>query len=175
MIRSLPLALLLLLALAVPTAQAAPAGIPLWEGAKTGMSADEVLAAFPEASPVPRGERGKRGPQRGQLRVRIDRVEVAGAPYGARFYFDRAGLARVILDRQLQGDVAFSQGLKMAGEVREALSGHYGEPAKRETSNDGYLVEWHKGDKAVRLVVITQNYKLKSFQVVFEPRATGDE
>jgi hypothetical protein len=168
--------LIVLLAVSLPAAAAqVPAGIPLWEGAKTGMSAQEVLSVFPEAETVPEGQRsGKRGPQQGELRARIDRVEVAGAPYRADFYFRGAGLERIILDRLLAEDTRFSQGLKLAGEVRDALAQHYGEPVKRETSNSGYLVEWHKGDKAVRLVVITQTYKVKAFQVIFEPIAGSD-
>lgn len=163
--------LTLLLVLAVPAAAAAvPAGIPLWEGAETGMTPKQVLQAFPEASPVPKGERsGKKGPQGGELRASIERVELGGAPYGARFYFGRSGLQRIILDRHLEGDTSFSRGLKLAGEVRDALSEHFGEPVKRETGGDGYLVEWHKGGKAVRLVVITQSYEVKSFQVIYEP------
>ncbi|HKJ72007.1 MAG TPA: hypothetical protein VKA55_09680 [Gammaproteobacteria bacterium] len=161
----------LLLALVLPaTAAAVTPGIPLWEGAKTGMSAEQVLAAFPEAHAVPRQERiGKRGPERGDLRVKIDRVEVAGAPYRGRFYFHDAGLERVVLDRILEGGMSFSQGLKAAGNVRDALSQHYGEPVKRQTGGDGYLAEWHQDQKRVRLVVVTQSYKVKGFHVIFEP------
>ena len=161
---------LLLAPVLAGAAAAAPAGMPLWQGAETGMTAAEVGRAFPEAEVVPENERaGERGPDQGELRVRIHRVEVAGAPYRARFYFTGSGLERVILDRQFQGEVRFSRGLKLAGRVREALSRHYGEPVERQTGSSGYLVTWRKGAKAVRLVVITKSYKVKSFQVIFEP------
>ncbi|MEF8792533.1 hypothetical protein [Thiohalorhabdus sp.] len=165
-------ALILLLALAGPAAAAAvPAGIPLWEGAETGMTTEEVLQAFPEATPVPKGERaGKEGPAGGELRVTIERVALGPDPYAARFYFGRSGLQRVILDRHLEGDMAFSRGLKLAGRVRDAMSEHYGEPVTRETGGDGYMVTWRQDAKRVRLVVITQSYEVKSFQVVYEPR-----
>jgi len=165
--------LILLAALALPaTALAAPAGIPLWEGAETGMTARQVLQVFPEATVVPEADRaGERGPEGGELAVAINRVELGPDPYEARFYFRDGGLERIILDRILEGDMRFSRGLKLAGRVRDALSEHYGEPVKRQTGGDGYLVEWHKGDKAVRLVVLTQSYEVKSFQVVYEPVA----
>lgn len=163
--------LIVLLMLALPPAVlAAKPGIPLWEGAETGMSLEQVLQAFPGAAAVPREDRaGERGPQGGELKARIERVEVAGAPYGARFFFDAEGLARIVLDRRLGGEPAFSRGLKMAGQVRDALTEHYGEPVKRQTGGEGYLAEWRKGDKRVRLVVVTQSYRVKAFQVVFEP------
>ena len=47
--------LILLAVLALPAAALAEAaGIPLWEGAKTGMTARQVLQIFPEATVVPR-------------------------------------------------------------------------------------------------------------------------
>jgi len=168
------LTLLLILALPAP-AGAVTAGIPLWEGAETGMAAEEVLRVFPEATTVPKGERaGKRGPEGGELRVTIERVELGPDPYKARFYFGKDGLQRIILDRHLGGEMAFSRGLKLAGRVRDSLSEHYGEPVKRETGGDGYLVTWHEGAKRVRLVVITQSYEVKSFKVLYEPIPTDE-
>ncbi len=159
----------LLLTLAAAAHAAPPPGIPLWEGAATGMTPAEVLPAFPEAAPAPAAAgRDGRGPEGAAERVRIERVVVAGAPYRARFFFRGPGLERVILERHLEDGLPLSRGLRLAGETRAALAAKYGEPVKRETGGNGYLVEWRAGRTAVRLVVVTRSYQVKLFQVVYE-------
>jgi hypothetical protein len=165
----------LLLALAVPVAAAgAPAGVPLWEGAKTGMGLTRVLALFPEARRVEPAEEARATVERrGRERARIPMVEIGGDGYRARFFF-KDGLFRVVLERPSAEGLPFSKGLKLTEQVREALTAKYGEPEVRQSSNDGYMVSWRNGGTAIELVVITQTYKVKAFKIVYKPAEGGD-
>jgi hypothetical protein len=167
--------LVLLVALATPMAAGAvPAGVPLWEGSQTGMKLARVLALFPKAHQVePTQKDPTQIEQRGKQRARIPRLEIAGAPYQAQFFF-KDGLYRVVLNRTDAEGVPFSKGLKLTREVQEALAQKYGEPASKKTSGDGYLATWRNGPTAVDLVVITQSYKVKAFKIVYKP-VEGEE
>ncbi|KPV41529.1 hypothetical protein AN478_02905 [Thiohalorhabdus denitrificans] len=162
--------LLLLTALLLPTtALAVPAGVPLWEDAATGMDQEEVLARFPEARALApdEGDQPKR-PEQGKERVRIPEVEIAGERYRAGFYFLEGALARVVLEMPRAEGMPFSRGLKLTEEVRDALTQTYGEPASKDSSGKGYMVEWRDGPTVIRLVVLTQTYKVKKFEIIYE-------
>jgi hypothetical protein len=160
----------LLLALAIPASAAGvPAGVPLWEGSRTGMELARVLALFPKAHQVePTQKDPTQIEQRGKQRARIPRLEIAGAPYQAQFFF-KDGLYRVVLNRIDADGVPFSQGLKLTREVEGALTEKYGDPASKQTSGDGYLATWRNGPTAIDLVVITKSYQVKAFKIVYKP------
>lgn len=160
---------LLLTMLLIGAAPVAGAGVPLWEGARTGMTPAEVRAAFPDAETHDPSAREKaRSGDLGVERVRIPRTEIAGDPYRARFFFGPDGLGRVVLQRRGVEGMRFSRGLELAHEVRRALTDVYGEPVRRQTSGSGYLAEWRDDGKAVQLVVITQGLEVRSFQIVYQ-------
>jgi len=167
--------LVVIVALIIPaTAAAVPKGVPLWEGAQTGMALQRVLALFPEARQV---EPTQKDPNqidlRGKQRARIPQLEIGGDPYEAQFFF-KEGLYRVVLEMTSAEGVPFSQGLELTRKVRGALSDKYGEPAKKQSSNDGYMVSWRNGPTAIDLVVITKSYKVKAFKIVYQPAETAD-
>ncbi|MFA9459506.1 hypothetical protein [Thiohalorhabdus methylotrophus] len=166
------LILLAALLVALP-ATAAPAGIPLWEDAYTGMSPEEILRFFPEAQRTSPDQRAKKGPEGGEELVRIPRVQIAGDPYRGHFYFRDGRLERVVLELIPQGEMTFSEGLKKTEKVRDALSRKYGEPTKRTSSGEGYKVDWDNGRTDIHLMVITKSYKVKQFDIVYEAGSDG--
>jgi hypothetical protein len=156
--------------LAASAAAAVPPGIPLWERARTGMTTEQVLNAFPDAARRDPDEQSSRAEARrlGAEKARIPRMRIQGDPYRARFLFRDGGLIRVVLE-MIHGEMPFSQGLRLTGRVREALTDQYGPPADKNATSDGYRVDWRDGRRRIRLVVISRSYEVKAFQIVYEP------
>ena len=148
----------------------AAAATPLWEKARTGMTVNEVLQAFPDAVRRDSSNQESRAEARrlGEERARIPQMRIQDNPYRARFLFREDGLARVVLEL-IHGEMPFSQGLQLTEKVRDALSEQYGEPVDKNATGDGYRVDWRDGQRRIRLVVISQSYEIKAFEIIYEP------
>lgn len=125
---------LALVALIVPPALARAQALPAtaeWRAARWGMTADEVLKAFPgEAKllekPVPLEDGNV-------VAAGIDRVELAGTALRVRFVFDGKGRLVLVSLRTDERDYA---GADRLGPIESALASRLGPPTERSAVDD---------------------------------------
>lgn len=101
----------------------------LWEGSRHGMGRAEVGRLFPAAQVPADADELAGGEEEG---LRIERVELAGLPFRASFFFAGDGLVQVML--QLDDAVAAREKQQAFARVAEVLQSRHGAPGRRESS-----------------------------------------
>jgi hypothetical protein len=132
--------------------------VELWPGAKTGMTPEEMAAAFPEAKRVAGDTLGN------GLRemLRITPYDVDGVAYALKFFFDATAFRQVLISLEPAG-----RDLKATTEECDrrtaALKKEFGEPKDANIKMEGEMelnrsYQFANGDKEVILLCLGSKY-----------------
>lgn len=157
---------------AAPSGATAPpsgkAAVPLWNGARSGMSVDQVRALFPavESSPEPETLYGG---VRGELSW--PETDVLGQRARVIFFFlpDGGGLRQVMARPLAARRQASPENLALARVLAEALTQTYGQPSECGETPLGFDCLWRSGDVDVALTLIQSTGRTTIFNVSFRP------
>ena len=109
--------------LTMGAAPAVPSGPDLWNGAKAGMTIDQVDALAPQATPAT-AQRLEDGSQSGLSAP----AELAGAPAEAIFFFRYKGLSAVLVESQAMRSGHGPENLAEAKRIVALATSQYGPP-----------------------------------------------
>ena len=98
-------------------------GPALWNGARIGMSPDDIAARFAKAAPS-KGELLPGGAKSALMLA----TQIGGAPASAQFYFDDHGLSAIIIDRPDVVAHKTEENLAKAHHVVDQLTAEHGQP-----------------------------------------------
>jgi len=131
-----------------PTFQLGP---ELWQGARIGMTQDQVSVLFPKAAP----SKGELLPSGARSALIADTI-AGGTPAKAQFYFDTSGLTSVIIDRPDVAPGKTDENLAKARQVIDEVTAAHGSP--------------NKCDEQRRLAALTCSWKLGQTKAVVSYR-----
>jgi|GEM_PF-3961463 len=132
--------------------------VELWPGAKTGMTPEEMAAAFPQAQRVAGDTLGNGLKEM----LRITPYTVDGVDYALKFFFDARYFRQVLLSLEPAGrDVKATTA--ECDRRTAALKKQYGEPKDANVSMEGEMelnrsYEFQAGDKDIILLCLGSKY-----------------
>jgi hypothetical protein len=146
----------------------------LWNGARSGMSPDQIKGLFPAVERSPRPET-LYGGARSELSWR--EADVFGRPAQVDFFFlpGAAGLQQVMARPSAATRQASPENLALAHGLVETLKKTYGQPSECGDNPFGFDCIWRSDGVEVALTLIQSSGRTTIFNISFRPSLNRTE
>jgi hypothetical protein len=142
----------------------------LWRGASVGMNQTQVQTLFPDAVPSDQAHVANGVPNE----LHVANLEIAGAAFGAEFYFRNDALSEIILDRLGLMDVQPADARTTYEQLREEFTRTYGPPTGCQTTRNFSAMEscqWGATRATITLISLEVQDQPLLLKAIFRKRS----